>query len=600
MNRPKTKLNLHDQSRRSIRFLSGLFLLPLHPAINHYKKRYHLRYRHARKLFFLDISLILGLIILIISSLYWFWYQPHSDVALLISIEGTEQRVRSGDDFTLTVNYRNITKETLQNIRLYIETPPTFLHNDHSNKFDISLGDISDFATGSIKITGIFIGTQNSNEHFYIDSSYDRDGAKVNSRHTVIITSRGSVLHTTLEIPSKIVIGVETPITITLQNIGNNDLAETQIDTSLGDGIDFTTNNFASDRGVISIYDIPRSSSKTIEGILTIDKPIIPEEIDISLNTTIVFRDTKIKQIPIERKIKIINPNISLYASTDKTFSNPGETITYDITIENTGHTPLTNLSLKIPASTHLIDTKKIIGMPISLDKTDLVIDYSHFGRVNILLPGARITREIRLPIHPNLNPNIEKLELSLNLKATYDLDGEESSIHKSIEMPSIMIKKIPELQIRSLYYSAQGDQLGRGPLPPKINEETKYWLAIEANTKDYNLNSFRVDISLPKQIKYTGESSVSRGDKLTENKDTNTLTYTAKDIPNRAYTGIFFEVSATPNEDDLDKHFDLVREIVIREIRDDFTLTSKIFGPINSALIGDLYAQSRGTFVIR
>jgi len=69
-------------------------------------------------------------------------------------------------------------------------------------------------------------------------------------------------------------------------------------------------------------------------------------------------------------------------------------------------------------------------------------------------------------------------------------------------------------------YYASTGDQIGIGPLPPRVSEETRYWaqVAIGATTKD--LSDVVIRTRLAPSVSHTGRHSLPSGGGLSESED--------------------------------------------------------------------------------
>ena len=70
------------------------------------------------------------------------------------------------------------------------------------------------------------------------------------------------------------------------------------------------------------------------------------------------------------------------------------------------------------------------------------------------------------------------------NLRMTLWTSNLFESRETIIENEPILIRLNSNLavQVYPMYYAPTGDQLGRGPLPPKVGETTKYWIFCEVD----------------------------------------------------------------------------------------------------------------------
>ena len=70
---------------------------PIRFAELHYKKKYHLRFRHARKLFIFDIALLIIIILTACTTIFWLSYDPSITKLVYLSIEPSSDRIISGE-----------------------------------------------------------------------------------------------------------------------------------------------------------------------------------------------------------------------------------------------------------------------------------------------------------------------------------------------------------------------------------------------------------------------------------------------------------------------------------------------------------------------
>jgi hypothetical protein len=69
-------------------------------------------------------------------------------------------------------------------------------------------------------------------------------------------------------------------------------------------------------------------------------------------------------------------------------------------------------------------------------------------------------------------------------------------------------------------YYASTGDQIGVGPLPPQVGQETRYWLQVAIGQTRSDLSDVRVRIRLPDGVKHTGRDALPSGGGLSESGD--------------------------------------------------------------------------------
>lgn len=61
-------------------------------------------------------------------------------------------------------------------------------------------------------------------------------------------------------------------------------------------------------------------------------------------------------------------------------------------------------------------------------------------------------------------------------------------------------------------YYAASGDQLGLGPLPPRVGQETRYWVLWQIGPNVAGLKHIQLETSLPAGVRATGKFASEHG----------------------------------------------------------------------------------------
>jgi len=144
-------------------------------------------------------------------------------------------------------------------------------------------------------------------------------------------------------------------------------------------------------------------------------------------------------------------------------------------------------------------------------------------------------------------------------------------------------------------YYASTGDQIGIGPLPPRVGEETRYWVqtSISPTTKD--ISDLAVRIRLPKGVRHTGRHALPSGGGLSESDGEIvwSLGYLAASSEGAA---IRFEIALTPDASMLGDSPLLIESIQAEalEIASGIKLES-VAGAMDTSLPEDERAKGRG-----
>lgn len=116
-----------------------------------------------------------------------------------------------------------------------------------------------------------------------------------------------------------------------------------------------------------------------------------------------------------------------------------------------------------------------------------------HVGENRIFIPASPLTG----------SPQRQWLVAPILLNPDGDILGSASY--------GVFASPLP-LETRVLYYSDSGDQLGIGPHPPRVSEETRYWVFWNVGPTDVTLTNVRVSTDLPAGVRATGNVAAPDG----------------------------------------------------------------------------------------
>ncbi|TSC55593.1 MAG: Uncharacterized protein G01um101418_828 [Parcubacteria group bacterium Gr01-1014_18] len=190
-----------------------------------------------------------------------------------------------------------------------------------------------------------------------------------------------------------------------------------------------------------------------------------------------------------------------------------GENIEMDIYYGNYSGYPLQNARIQIEAD---VRWTLVRAAPIDFDADSGTL------LLGDLTKGARGTLKLFYKISPDHSSRSlfdSKLIYSVGIGDHLDLyrsTEEQISRLKSfrMELPAPGALKdqavaplVPPLAVfaQVLYYDESGSQLGRGPFPPQIGEETRLWLRFRVDKVVRDLQDIRLSFTLPKNSQWQG-----------------------------------------------------------------------------------------------
>jgi len=161
-------------------------------------------------------------------------------------------------------------------------------------------------------------------------------------------------------------------------------------------------------------------------------------------------------------------------------------------------------------------------------------------------------------------------------------------------------------IQLKSLarYYTAEGEQLGIGPLPPTVGVSTGYRIFISLDGFTHNLENTLVSAKLPNNISLTDKSIVTFGDNMSFDNNSREIKWNLGNLSTndkQQIIGLTFKVELTPSENQVGSPAVLLTNIKLSALD---SISGKIITKINpnitTNLISDSVANSDGIIVLK
>ena len=141
---------------------------------------------------------------------------------------------------------------------------------------------------------------------------------------------------------------------------------------------------------------------------------------------------------------------------------------------------------------------------------------------------------------------------------ATYTLGNKMGQIIDYIgEEVHLAITTPVTLESFGRYILPSGEQLGRGPLPPRVDQTTKYWIFWHVTDTIHSLTNISLSGTLGENVSFTGRQTVSQDSGVSYDPSTNSISWSSDSVEatlnsTNPVIGIAFEVAITPSEDQI------------------------------------------------
>lgn len=567
---------------------------------NHYHKKYHGMYQHAKKLFVFDLALLSLAIVMMISSAVLFFWKPSIAGLINISLSLGQERIQSGDAVRLTIDYTNNSKQNLKDVSLGLRLPEGFIIDRTKTSSDTfsehsiftAIKELKAGASGQSEIYGQFWTEPKAEKHFIANLSYrpENKNSREQKLSSLISTISDSILVGKITILTSTFSNTPVQFTYTLQNLSDNQISNISLTHNLNKG--------AIAEKDLSNISLSPNGIKVIQGGFT--SPEKSGKYTYSITPQVLANNHLIPQGSLNTELNIISPQIISGARLlgNVAFAEPGQVLPVEIRWENTSNFKLENLTLHITTNlTGAIDWKKTARENgATAENNGIFFDSksrtslsngspknSDTFTVNIYLLstlGLPQTENAKLEIYPIMKASAPGIT-----DATFSQDGSRTSLPLATEVKFI--------DTEARYYTAEGDQLGRGAIPPTVGKNTKYWVFVKIANTSNALEDATFSTSLPEGVEFSGKQSTTIGPQLLYNALNRSISWQYYTLPANSQTGLYFEVSVTPNQSQTGKNLQLTNSLNF-SATDDYV--GKKFNISHTPIFNTLNKNDRGS----
>ncbi|MDD4477249.1 MAG: hypothetical protein PHY40_03805 [Patescibacteria group bacterium] len=562
----------------------------------HYEQKYKGVYRHAKKLFIFDLFLLTGTILMLAAASFFFFWKPDNTDFIDLSISLGDKKIKSGDKICAEIKYANRNKISLESTTLSVQLPAGFIvdrdltpESVYSQNSTVNLKELEPGSAGKIEICGqlwTIVGQENKITALLTYKPEDAETREQKFANFLFI-SQDSILDGKLSAPSSALTGVVSPFSFEITNTG----AETIKDITVV--LDWT-GKIESENALENFYLAP-SETKKISGQITM--PAKPGNYVLTIyprvtinNLTFVQKTNIINMIILPNQIK----SEARIKTQNKNYAESGDILPVEISWVNENGLKIKNLQARVFASpAGIVDwTASAKNNGLKTDGSSLIID----SQARTAFSGSTEDKfTIDLKLLPEFDTG-QKEKIYLEIKPIMEgVFGEEENQKFTGDGVSDKIALATELVMSAStrYYTSEGDQLGRGPLPPRVNETTKYWIFVKITNSSNAVKQVKFNTVLPTGVEFTGKQSITIGPQIKYNPTVRSMSWEYSELPANSQTGLYFEVSITPNSEQIGKTIQLTENLQF-SAEDGFT--GKKFILKQNGLFNSLSSDDRGS----
>lgn len=278
----------------------------------------------------------------------------------------------------------------------------------------------------------------------------------------------------------------------------------------------------------------------------------------------------------------------------------PGDAVKVAVRYRNEGARPLTDMTVRLIADPRFT---------AAVSPARLIWDKTNAPELADIAPGAEGTLTAEFGVVRDISRDTlgadDRPVLHLSSVATFAL-AEAPADRLTVDSTAIDLPIATRIGVQAagLFFTKDGDQLGVGPLPPKVGQATKYRIFLDVTSTSGAADGVMLDAALPPNIQWTGRYSVNAGQAIDWLPSIRTVRWNIGAVPAYADSegerlGASFEIALTPQAKDVGTAPTLVSGIELRG-KDKATglALHATAEPVTTDLPFDKRAAGKGTVV--
>lgn len=252
---------------------------------------------------------------------------------------------------------------------------------------------------------------------------------------------------------------------------------------------------------------------------------------------------------------------------------DPSASLDFAVNYENQGGVALKNVTVTVEVDPALIDFTSFNSNGGNYSNGKITWNSTGVADLSLIQPAqkgsvsfsTRVKNRADLPVKSAGDKNLNIV--SQAFLQSDDIPTDVSTNHRvASDKAEAKLNSYLELGTQVLYYNQMdGQPLGSGPLPPKVNQKTTYRYFVEVTNYTNDVNDALLVCALAPGVSYEGSDTISHGQDLKYDAKTGQVTWSIGKIPaNQGFKTekmvASFNLSITPGDDKVGQAVTLIK----------------------------------------
>jgi uncharacterized repeat protein (TIGR01451 family) len=543
--------------------------------INIRKKR-GVFFRFFRFVFWLAI---IGIVLYFAYNLYQDYRSKNSNfLELKTELIG---EVKAGQEMFYTLSYKNLTNNTLKNIKLEVTYPDSFIYLESlptpfANKNTWEISSLSSGESGTVKVKGKVINEEGKDNLFLAKANYYLDGFSTEFKQEISATTLvdGFGFSVDISSASTALVGDENYIDIAF---GNYEMVPSDINFSFSapTNVTFTgveslaPSTATSSSSLLSLQKIGDDTLgitgfNSVLGSQTVRlKYIVKEKSNEQEKIALTFQEKSDdgnyhtffkKEVALDVIKSALDLNLTINGNQSNTGVNFGDTLNYSISYSNKGEATMRELVIMAVLDSDFIDWNTFKDKQAGQRKTNTIVwTGSEVPGLKELAPGREGVINFSIGVDKFNTGDLGK-SFQIKSYAQYSIKNSADVSNSGDNQSNVIINKInsdASLKEQILYFNDDNVPVGSGPLPPQVGVKTGLKVYWKLSNNLHELSNAQVTYVLPPGVSYDDSHKTSVGN-LTYDSLTRQVTWQVGRLPLSVLSATAeFGISVTPTASD-------------------------------------------------